>query len=391
MGRLIFNIALYEQLKVNVKFWLSLLPFSMMICSVFSILVVGEWAERLLENYSFLLIPLMLLGFSLGWESNKLIARWYFKWTTKKVNNVFSNSEVPREWYKENGFEKYRRGLIEEYETEGDEAVHPAYSASKSALFFYITLCCYFVIFEPFIDGRAITHWDFFLWPGPIYGVILGSTVLLSIYYTSHIKKRVKQYLITSTYLNFDKNECEEAKSSADLSTFGVVLNHGQLIINSLYTVFCLFLSVLTIHYALLDETLHVPPKESLQQVSGKIISVKEKDNHIDFTISSSPMTFRYPKTAGASDEVFDSLKRHYGAHATVLNEILSYRAVDTNKAKHIKAYEIHIENRIIRTYEQSLRSFIIWRVISGLMGFMILVFGVFMAIGTWLTYKEKE
>jgi hypothetical protein len=392
MGRLIFNVALYENIKLSVKFSLSLLPFSMMICSPLLLIALGEWAETQIENFGFsVILFIMLSSFAIGWESNKLIAKWYFKWTSKKITLVFSNSEVPLDWFKINGFEKYRLGVIEEHEADDLKSTFIAYASIKSGLLFYIFLSCHVVIFTPFLDGHAITHWFFFLWPGPIYGVVLGGVIMLTIYYTSIKKHKFKQYIKASKYLNVDNSYSNETENVIHISTLGNISNYGRLLISGLYTLFCLVLGGMFIEYALFDDTLYVPSKISLQQFSGTVTSVEKKENYIEFTLSSSSAIFSYPDRAGASDVVLDSLILGKGSQTSILAQNFSVQTAETLKKKPVKTYEIILENKALRTYEESSRAIIIWRVIAGLMGCMIFIFGIFMIIGTWIQYKEKE
>jgi uncharacterized membrane protein (DUF485 family) len=381
MGNLLFNTLLYEHLKLKIKLILSMLPFSMMISSPFLILLLEEVYSGLMDEFGFSIIAVfMLVGFWIGWNLNRLIALRFLGWNAIKVNNVFSKSEVPIDWYNKNGFIDYKLKQEERF-SEDIEQKTGLYILLKTSLTFYVMLNLLIVFVNPFLDGRAITNWSFILWPSPLYSMLIGLLILGAHKFSVYKDNKEKLYYEGTTYFDVGKSQSEDVFTTAGTDRVNRFLAKGSLIFGGLLGAFVFILAFIIIKDVLYEPIFDVPNKDELLEFSGYADSVGNNEDSISFVLHPSNQSFFYPKKAGAYDLVFESLKKAENKEISVLF---------ANNDKYQTVYELKTEKKYIRTYEESNRAIVIWQAISLLIGSMLLFFSPFMIYGSWLEYKAN-
>ena len=397
MGNLFFNTNLLEHLKLKIKFWLFILPFVMMFAFPGLLLLLPEELLDVAFGETALTIILPLLacfsiGAFLGWEANKLIARLYFNWSSNQVRCVFSLSEVPLQWFKANGFEDYRKNALSiQKENEKQLSRNQLLVASRAALLFYILLSCYVVIVAPFLKGMAISNWSFFLWPGPLYGILIGTVTILSNYWTAYRINAIKSYISTSSYFNEQLDEQSKTEKSSQVTGFGLFLIYSRLVGGVAVTLFSLSLSLLFFHLSFFDDAFKVPDRDSLIEVKGELSSTQKTEKTIQLYLSSDSKPYDYPKKFGAYDEVFDSLSSSEKARITMLVTPVTNWPESTPKDVMRKVYEINKNNYSVRTYEEVESSTFIQRLVTFVFGVFMLASTGLMGVGTWIQFKQDR
>jgi len=359
-----------------------------MLIFIFFILFLEGIYKGALDDFSFLVFAIfMAVGFYFGWNINRVIARFYFKWSLDKVNRVFSMSEVPMEWYQKNGFREYKSKIEEGGIQTKAEHKSIQHLALRTGLIFYFGISFLVVVSNPYIEGRAITQWRFFLWPAPLYAIAMGIIALILLKYSDVKSIKDKEYFSNSLY--FNQNDVFKVTKPDAINN---ILAKGQLTLGVLFCLFIASIGVFMANYAVTDNTFDTPSKHELINVSGILDDTKEKEkekeNHITFKLERDKNSvYAYLKRAGSYDYVLNILKASKGK-----NIIVSFNRSDANHSEHNKVvYELIIEKEDVRLYEQSKRSILIWQIISIVISLMFLSFGVLGIWGAWIEFKKSK
>ena len=385
MGSLLFNTLLHEHLKVRIKFTLSILPFSLMFAVPVLSVSIEEVYKGFFEDVGFWIFGIfMVVGFYLGWSLNKVVAKLYGKWSLDQINKVLSMSEVPMEWYRKNGFSEYKALVEEELASTSTEHQSNMFVALRAGLIFYFFIGLSVVVFNPFIEGRAITQWNFFIWPAPLYAIAIGASVLISLKYSESKNIKDKQYFHSSSYFNEEVALQNDSINSTYPDYLNNTLAKIQLFVGIVISVFLIVLGGGMLNYALTDDTFDIPSKPELRLASGTLAKVEEKEEYITFRLEHSKSSdFDYLKRSGSYDYVSDVLTASEGKNISVLF---------TNHSEgRLVVYELKTEEKEIRLFEQSKRSLQIWRIISTVMSLIILIGGVFCVFGSWIEFKANK
>jgi hypothetical protein len=395
MGNLFFNTTLHEQLKLSVKFWLSLLPFVMMFLIPSLLLLLPEDILEMGVGDTALTVMLpifiiLTIGASAGWAMNRLIARFYFRWFPQKIEDVFSKSEVPHNWFKLSGFEEYRKEvLLSQAQQEEHLSRSKVKIAFRAALVSYLLFGGLTVIFIPFVEGMAISNWKFFLWPLPLFGLAFGALSIFLNYWTAYRFKITRDYISGSSYLGGISDNSPSKSIASKTSLFDSLLNYGNLAWSVLMLLVCIFISLLVFYYSALDDEFKVPPKSALVKVSGQISDVKKTEESIQINLSTALIPYNYPKKFGSYDVVFNSLK---GSTSQSISIYIKPRAQSTEyklAAENRKIYEIYSGNEVIRSYNEIKTSAYLHRIVYFVFGLLMLAGSGFMGLGIWIQFKQ--
>jgi len=355
-----------------------------MLLFIFFIPLIEEIYKGSIDDVGLLGFTILIAsGFYFGWNLNRVVSRRYCKWNLDKVNSVFSMSEVPMEWYQKNGFSEYKSRIEEEIIQTSTENKSTQYLALRTGFIFYFGVSFLVVVLNPYIDGRAITQWIFFIWPAPIYAIGMGIIAAILVKYSKTKSIRDKEYFENSPY--FNQNDVFEVTKPDAINN---ILATGQLTLSVLFCLFITTIGIFMANYAVTDSTFDTPSKHELMNVSGILDDTKEKESHIAFKLEGDNNSeFSYLKRAGSYDYVLNTLKANHGNHIT-----LSFNYLDENHSEYNKVvYELKIDEEVVRMYEQSKGSILIWQIISIVISIMLLSFGVLGIWGTWLEFKKSR
>lgn len=346
------------------------------------------------DSFLLIIVPLLVagaFGFIFGWSITKLIAEHYLGWGSDRIKKVFSKSEVPHEWIKENEFHVYREEIIE-YAKRVDELAHrnQLFLACRTALISYLIFSIYIVVIHPFLEGLSASNWSFFLWPGPLIGIVMGTIVILENYRVTAKNKALKNYISTSSYLNESDEQSTENEHKQE-SLFSSALNYTNLVMNTLMTLLTLSIALLMLHYAILDDSLTIPSKDSLRNVSGHIDTAEKKGRSVRFFLSGNLTVFVYPKNFGSYDKFLKHVSQNKETPITILiaaNQPEYHRPSVNNE---VKVYELVKDGRVIRAYEDVRMSSTLWKVLMSCIGLLMFLFSGLMAKGTLIQFNEER
>lgn len=114
-----FNQAIFKALKSQYKIVLGIIPSAFLGVGA-SIPVMIDNIRDINATIFSLLALLILLFYMAGWLLNSVIARWCFRWSNKKVTDVFIRSLVPDKWFKNGAMEDYNKYITQEMGRWGD-------------------------------------------------------------------------------------------------------------------------------------------------------------------------------------------------------------------------------------------------------------------------------
>lgn len=119
MPLLALNTVLPQSMRVKYQLGIAALPISLMVASFFPLWWFAHWLEVYygipanspinehpngvvwIAVFLIAMVSLMVLGCAIGWVLNAVIARYFFNWSTEKVQAVYLHSNVPAHWLKE--------------------------------------------------------------------------------------------------------------------------------------------------------------------------------------------------------------------------------------------------------------------------------------------------
>lgn len=118
MPLLAFNTVLPQALRGRYQLALAALPIGLAFASFLPLIFIGSWLEsalgvapnspvKALGNgliwlalFLVTMVVLMLIGCTLGWLLNAVVARLFLGWSSDEIRAVFLRSEVPAHWLK---------------------------------------------------------------------------------------------------------------------------------------------------------------------------------------------------------------------------------------------------------------------------------------------------
>lgn len=379
-------------MRVDIKFWLSILPFSMMLLFLLPLmLLIDTIGEEFFEStgliYWFFLF--LLSGWACGWQINKVIARYCFKWPRHKMNKIFSHSEIPHDWFKTNGLLNYHQTIKETVqEASNKKNRKPIIAAVKSAFFSYMVICFYAVVINPFLEGQTIDAWHVFLWPGPKYGVIIGFITLVGIHWSQKENQKMKMFIESTSYFSSNYELKNSEVPLTEIGLFHKLLLLINLLLGITLTFATFALAGLLFYLAYFDQSKKLPTINQLANHTGIVSSFEKDDEYIKFELADDHRAFKYPTSFGAIDIVFDSLSN--AADKLIEIRIKEEKSEKIEGVRIYLVYEIKIDQKFVRSFKQIELNRFIWQFVYVIFGMLLLVGGVFMAIGTIILFKEE-
>jgi hypothetical protein len=106
------------------------------------------------------------------------------------------------------------------------------------------------------------------------------------------------------------------------------------------------------------------PPKTELTQITGQLRYLKGvgrlgRLNAVRFGLITDARDFRYESKSGAADHVFQALEHAPGSLVSILVDAADVRSPWFEEISLHPVYEVRIEEKTVRSYEEVLRS---WR-----------------------------